>query len=389
MKKKSYRVIVDLDVRHQAAREVIAGILRFAAKHPEWDVQMRGNHPSNDGFMLDADWMPDGLIIDGTWETKEGRSFLSLPSLQGVIFISTQPPPNYRITHLSCTTDDRELAVTAAKLFRQHGLTNFAFVGTLGDEQWCEARKRFFRASLKEARFGLSVYRSPHLAQKDWSEERKAMYEWIKSLPKPCGIWAAYDQRAMHILDVCHKNGISVPEQVQVLGVDDESYICEQTTPTLSSLAPDFESGGHAAAEALHAILSGRTPQERKLKIGIRGIIERLSTTDLSGSSNRVSRALDLIRRKANEGITVAAVVKAIGGSERLLEKNFKEVVGHSICREIQDIRLTKVKELLKKTALPIDVIAEHCSFRNSNYLKNLFAKRFGQTMSAFRSANR
>ena len=389
MAKRTYRVIVNLDVRHQAAREVIAGILRFAAKHPEWDVQMRGNHPSNDGFTLDPNWKPDGLIIDDAWKSHEGKKMLAIPSLRGVIFTSTLPPTSFRIPHESVATDDRALAVAAAKLFRQHGLTNFAFIGARGDERWCEARKRFFRAALKDAGFGLSVYKSPRSARKDWFEERKAMAEWIKALPKPCGIWAAYDQRAMHVLDICRKTGVSVPEQVQVLGVDDESYICEQTTPTLSSLAPDFESGGNAAAEALRSILSGRKPQKRKLKIGIRGVVERLSTTDLSGSGNRVSRALDLIRRKATEGLTVSAVVKAIGGSERLLEKNFTEVLGHSICREIQDARLNKVKELLEKTDLPIDMIAGRCAFGNGNYLKNLFLKRFRQTMSAFRSANR
>ena len=389
MKKKTYRVIVDLDVRHQAAREVIAGILRFAAKHPEWDIQMRGNHPSNDGFMIDADWMPDGLIIDGTWETKEGKGFLSLPSLRGAIFVSSLPPRGFRIPHASVATDDRAIAVAAAKCLRDHDLRNFAFIGSRGDERWSEARKRFFRAALKDAGFPLSVYNSPRSAKTNWSKDRTAMAEWIVSLPKPCGIWAAYDQRAMHVLDICRKNGISVPEQVQVLGVDDESYICEQTTPTLSSLAPDFETGGYAAAEALHSILSGGKPQERKLKIGLRTMTERLSTTDLSGAGNRVSRALDLIRRKATEGLTVAAVIKAIGGSERLLEKNFSEVVGHSICREIQDVRLNKVKELLVKTDLPIDAISLRCGFNNGNYLKNLFSKRFGETMRAFRTENR
>ena len=389
MAKRTYRVIVDLDVRHQAAREVIAGILRFAAKHPEWDLQMRGNHPSNDGFTLDPKWIPDGLIIDDAWQTREGGKLLSSPSLRGAIFASSLPPRGYRIPHETVATDDRALAVTAAKLLVGHDLRNFAFIGSRGDERWSEARKRFFRAALKDAGFALSVYRSPRTAKKDWSAERQSMSEWLASLPKPCGVWAAYDQRAMHVLDICRTNGISVPEQVQVLGVDDESYICEQMTPTLSSITPDFEAGGYAAAEALHALLSGRKPKEKKLKIGVRTVTERLSTTDLSGSSNRVSRALDLIRRKATEGLTVAAVVKQIGGSERLLEKNFNEVVGHSICREIQDVRLNKVKDLLSKTDLPIDTIATRCAFGSGNHLKNLFLKRFGQTMSAFRSENR
>lgn len=389
MAKRTYRVVVDLDVRHQAAREVIAGILRFAAKHPEWDLQMRGNHPSNDGFTLDPKWTPDGLIIDDAWQMREGGKLLSSPSLRGAIFVSSLPPRGYRIPHETVATDDRALAVAAAKLLVGHDLRNFAFIGSRGDERWSEARKRFFRAALKDAGFALSVYKSPRTAKKDWSAERQAMSDWLASLPKPCGVWAAYDQRAMHVLDICRANGISVPEQVQVLGVDDESYICEQMTPTLSSIAPDFEAGGYAAAEALHALLSGRKPKEKKLKIGVRTVTERLSTTDLSGSGNRVSRALDLIRRKATEGLTVAAVVKQIGGSERLLEKNFSEVVGHSICREIQDVRLNKVKDLLTKTDLPIDTIAARCAFGSGNYLKNLFLKRFGQTMSVYRSASR
>ena len=389
MAKRTYRVIVNLDVRHQAAREVISGILQFAVRHPEWEMQMRGNHPSNDGFALDPKWTPDGMIIDRAWQTDEGRELLASSTLRGVIFASVLPPADFHTTHKTVMTDDRALAVTAMKLFRQHGLRNFAFIGTRGNERWCEARKRFFRAALKDAGFGLSVYASPQAAKTDLSAEHKAMTDWITALPKPCGIWAAYDQRAMHVLDICRKTGIRVPEQVQVLGVDDESYICEQTIPTLSSIAPDFKAGGYAAAEALHALLSGRKPQERKLTIGIRGVVERLSTTDLSGSGSRVSRALDFIRRKADEGITVAAVVMAIGGSERLLEKNFSEVFGLSICREIQNVRLEKVKELLKKSSLPIDAIAERCAFRNGNYLKNLFLKRFGTTMSAFRASSK
>ena len=114
MAKRTYRVVVNLDVRHQAAREVIAGVLRFAAKHPEWDVQMRGNHPSNDGFMLDPKWTPDGLIIDSAWQSRDGGKLLATPSLRGVIFTSTLPPTNFRVPHESVATDDRALAVAAA-----------------------------------------------------------------------------------------------------------------------------------------------------------------------------------------------------------------------------------------------------------------------------------
>lgn len=100
MKSRVLRIIVSLDVRHRASQNVIAGILRFAAAHPKWDVQMRDNHPSNDGFAADSDWRPDGLIIDGGWASRQGMRLLATPSLKGVIFVSALPPQAFRRTRL-------------------------------------------------------------------------------------------------------------------------------------------------------------------------------------------------------------------------------------------------------------------------------------------------
>ena len=385
MKHKPTRVVVCLDVRHRASQDVIAGVLRFAATHPDWDMQMRGNHPSNDGFAVGADWMPDGLIIDGTWRTREGARLVASRSLKGIVFAGTVPPHPCRVTHKVLATDDRGLAVAAARLFIRHGLRNFAFVGSGGGERWSVARMRLFRAALADAGFGLAVYAKPHRAGRGWKTAFAALTAWIGSLPTPCGIWAAHDQRAKHVIDVCRLNGIKIPEQVQVLGVDDESYICEQTVPPLSSLAPDFERGGFAAAEALNAMLGGKPPKPRKLSIPLKSVTERLSTTDISGAGTRVSRACDFIRRNACGTLTVRMVVRAVGGSERLLEKNFKSVLGHSICREIQYRRLDAAKRLLAETAHPIASIAAECGFGSDNYLKNLFKRRFGTTMSRYR----
>ncbi len=385
MSQEPLRIVVSLDVRHRASQDVIAGVLRFAATHPEWDLQMRGNHPSNDGFAVDSEWSPDGLIIDSTWTTREGLRLISSPSLRGIIFASTIPPRSCRVPYEVLTTDDRALSVSAMKLFVRHGLSNFAFVGSGGDERWSMARKRFFDAALKDAGHTLDVYSPPRRKRRGWKAEFAALSEWIEKLPKPCGILAAHDQRAKHILDVCRLTDVKVPELVQVLGIDDESYICEQTVPALSSVAPDFERGGYAAAEALNAMLTDRPPNLHRLKVPVKGITERLSTTDISGSGTRVMRAQDFIRRNAHERITVGMVVRAAGGSERLLEKNFKKVVGHSICQEIQQRRLESVRKLLSETAQPIDAIAEKCGFRNGIYLKNLFKKKFGMTMSDFR----
>ena len=386
MKQTPLRIVACLDVRHHASQDVIAGVLRFAAAHPEWDIQMRGNHPANDGFAVDADWNPDGLIIDNSWKTRMGSALLASPSLKGIVFASTLPPSTCRIPHEVLMTDDRTLAETAMRLFVRHGIRNFGFVGALSDERWSSSRRRFFAAALEKAGLPLDVYAPRRRRRHGWKDEFDALAEWIGRLPKPCGILVAHDQRAKHVLDVCRLTGVKVPEQVQVLGVDDERYICEQTFPTLSSVAPDFARGGLAAAEALNAMLNGRTPKIRRLKIPVKGVTERLSTTDISGSGTRVSRAREFIRQKAAEPITVGSVVRAAGCSERLLEKNFSKVLGHSVCREIQEQRLALVTKALRETAQPIDGIAHTCGFNNANYLKNLFRRRFGMTMREYRA---
>lgn len=385
MKLQPLRVVVSLDVRHRASQNAIAGILRFAAAHPEWDLQMRGNHPSNDGFAVEADWMPDGLIIDDGWRTREGGRLIASPSLKGIIFASTVPPRVCSPAHDVLVTDDRSLAAAAAQLFIGHGMKNFAFVGSGQEERWSDARECFFREILAKEKLPLNVYPHPRRGKTRWKSEFNALAAWIAALPKPCGIWAAHDQRAKHILDVCRLTKIKVPEQVQVLGVDDETYICDQTFPPLSSIAPDFELGGYAAAEALHSMMNGFAAKTGRLSIPLKSVTQRLSTTDISSAGIRVAHACEIIRRNACRKLSVRMVVREVGGSERLLEKNFKSVLGHSIIREIQNRKLNMVRQMLSKTASPLGAIAADCGFNSENYLKILFKRRFGMTMSEFR----
>lgn len=386
MADKTCRIVVSLETC-EASRKVLAGMLRYASSNPEWDVQLCGSNAADVGFLLDSGWRPDGLVIDGGWRGVAGRRLLAQRSVRGALFVSTAPPRSFAAPYATLSTDDAAIAWEAASLFRRRGLVYFAFIGSRDGERWSEDRRSGFCAALAEMGQPQSSFISPPPPQLGWAATFAAVSRWIRALPKPCGVLAANDHRARMVLEVCRQIGVSVPEQVQVLGVDDEAYICEHTIPSLSSIAPDFAGGGYAAAAALHGILSGRRQRRgADVRIGVAEITERMSTTDLTASGSRVTRACDFIRRRACDGISVPAVVRAVGGSERLLEKNFRTVLGRSICREIQDRRLAEVQRLLKETALPIGVIAERCGFGSGNYLKNLFRKRFGRPMSAFRA---
>lgn len=387
---KPFRMLAHLDMRYAAAREAIGGILRFAATHHRWEVQFAGAHPSNESLEHFADWRPDALVIDDSCHNIPPKE---LPAISGraVVFVNTNAPRTWSKPYALLTTDERMLATEAAALFRRKGISNFAFVGSPGAERWSEARRRFFRAALKDMGFTLNVF-APMPGIQSWRDRETEMAAWLKSLPKPCGVWAAFDQRAKHVLDACHLAGLNVPSQIQVLGVDNETYICEQTVPSLSSLMPDFESGGFLAAEFLDGVLHGgkissKAGKLKTLHFAFKGAVERLSTADVNGTARRVTAAREFIRQHATSGIGVPHVAASLGVSVRLLQRDYRTVIGRTVLDDIQDQKLEHVKNMLRKTTMPINAIGPFCDFKSPAHLKTLFKKRVGMTMSDYRSS--
>jgi LacI family transcriptional regulator len=213
-----------------------------------------------------------------------------------------------------------------------------------------------------------------------------ALARWVGALPKPCGIFAANDIRAKEVMDACAAASVSVPGQVLVLGVDDEEFVCRQMRPTLSSVVPDFDKGGYLAAEMLVELLSGGPRRIGRRLFGVRGIVERLSTSDPNEAGRMVERAEEFIREHATSAdISVRDVAKASAASLRLLQKNFKFITGTTVCEAIQTARLQRACSLLTETRTPIGRIAELCGFGGDAYLKKLFRNRLGCTMRDYR----
>lgn len=379
------RIIVGIDMRHPSARAQISGILRYATKKPDWDIQILGGHPSNDSLNDDPAWTPDGLILDEFHMQRYGKRLLRLHSVRGLICMGFHPPRNVSVLNSQIIVNEREIGCGAAQLLLRHGLKNFAFVGTRRDESWSVARMRFFKAALKDKGHSVNIYHPPRQQSKD----RKALAEWLKRLPRPSGVFVAFDQRAKYVVDLCRETGILVPEHLQVIGVDNDETICENTRPSLTSIAPNFDAHGYAAAAELDALLGGNTHPSHKIKTHIREIVERLSTTDLTNSASRIERAREYIRLHACDGINVIAVSTAVGGSLRLLERHFRKITGTTICEEINRVRLAKADELLTKTSLTFDDIARRSGFSNTNHLRNLFKAEFGKTLSDRRAEGR
>ena len=386
------KMLAHLDMRHAASREAVSGIMRFVATHHNWEVRFAGAHPSNESLEHFGDWHPDALVIDSSCHSLAPKELAAIAG-RATVFAETAVPAGWRRPCATITTDDHALAVEAAKLFRQKGLAHFAFVGSPGKELWSEARRRFFHSAVKAMGYTVHDF-EPTGSAASWREQELALSSWLNALPKPCGIWAAFDQRAKHVLDVCRLAGLSVPNQIQVLGVDDEAYICEQTVPSLSSIKPDFENGGFKAAQFLDDVLSGNPSSSSSkrnkrtlLQFAIKGVVERLSTADVNGTARRITTAREFIRKHATSGIDVPHIATALGVSVRLLQRDYRAVTGRTVMDDIQSAKLEHVKNLLRTTTIPIDTIGPFCDFKSPSHLKTLFKARFGMTMSDYRKS--
>ena len=387
---KLLRMLVHLDAQYEAARKILYGILHFATTNHHWEVQFTDRELPYGNLSFYRDWKPDAIITDCRCHTIDNAAFTAT-SGRAAVFVNTTPPRGWRRPCAVLESDNAQIGKTAAAFFLHKKLANFAYIGDANPRSWDKARYEAFSESIGAADATVHCFSKP--TESSWATHEKTIAGWLKSLPMPCGVFAAYDIRGKHILDACRFAGLSVPEQIQVLGVDDETHICEQTVPTLSSIAPDYEAGGFAAAEFLDGVLRGSESrrmaegQPRHIAFGIRGVVERMSTTDIYGTAQRITAAKKFIRQYATTQIGVGDVAAAVGVSPRVLQRNFRAVTGTTILDAIQEVRLEKAKSLLRKTTIPVNNLATFCGFSSPSHLKRLFKARLGTTMSAWRTS--
>ena len=177
-----------------------------------------------------------------------------------------------------------------------------------------------------------------------------------------------------------------MPDELAVVGIDDDELICENTYPTLTSIAPDFERSGRLAVDLLARRMADGGKSPVTLFYGASPLVRRRSTRIDAARDPRISRALELIRRELCSGVTVKGVIAEMGMKPRSAEAKFKEVCGHSIKDEIMAVRLARAKRLLSDTDLPISIICERCGYSDERSLRYLFAKETGQSPADWRA---
>ncbi|MBN2292885.1 MAG: substrate-binding domain-containing protein [Pirellulales bacterium] len=222
----------------------------------------------------------------------------------------------------------------------------------------------------------------------EWDEDQERLAEWVHSLTMPAGIMCCNDVRGQQVLDACHRVHIAVPEEIAVVGVDNEKVLCKLCDPPLSSVAPNPERIGYEAAELLDQLISGKSPGSEERLIPPLYVVTRQSSDTLGIDDTDVASALRFIRENACVGATVEDVVRHVAISRSQLERRFRKYLNHSPHTEIRIVQVKRVKELLMDTDLSLSAIARQAGYVHSEYMSVVFKRLTGQTPGEFRRGN-
>lgn len=370
---------------------ILPDIMKWIRQNSPWQLYLQSDAFGEEQSMLRlTKWGCDGILII----RSESPNACRAAAKTGVPVVEIQPSflktnSGHFLTNQSFTrVDDAAIAEMAAQHFISQGYENFAFVGNVKKMQWSENRQRVFTKAIAKSSHHCHIYKEPsRQAREDWALEEPIMQKWLKSLPKPCAIFAANDLRARQVLDACLAEDILVPESVAVLGVDNDPFICETSIPPLSSIVLD--NAIPQVLDHLNQRMLNKAVKPRCIPIEPVRIETRASTGYISRSGDTiVAQAQMFIAKQARNGqISVEDVVRAVNCSRRTLETRFKKIVKHTILTEIRRHQINYVRELLMHTDLSVNEISIRTGFMTLNRLENRFKKTFGKTMGEYRNS--
>ena len=327
------------------------------------------------------DWQPDGIITREIHLIEEIIK-LGVPVIGADCLDMTQSIP-------IITSNFQETGRIAADYFIKKGFKNFAYCG-YSDTEWSIKRLEGFKNTLEDKGFAIKSYMKPILNLRElWASEIARIAKWIKRLPKNTALMTCSDDRSLHVMEACKVANRLVPEEVAILGVDNDEILCDLANPPLSSIAFNIEEVGYQAAAALDKMMSGEKPDNFEIVAKPTYVVTRQSTDIYSVEDTELNKALSYIKDNRFRIIQVSDVVKATSVSRRSLELKFKKWLNRSILDEIKRVHVGLMAEILIETNYSINKIASMLGHDSVDNICRYFKNEKNMSPSEFRDRYR
>ena len=377
------RVLFLIETSTSYGRDLLTGASRYAHERNEWNftVVPRGLTETPETL---KQWRGDGIIArTPDRRTNDIIRRIKCPVVELYSYVKTE---------VFC--DERAIVRMALDHFEEHCFENVGFF-SIGQTRWIIERERHFKEEAIARGF------SPYLfidkfARKDptwyplWNEKYKpGLRAWLEKLPKPIAVFTANDHQAAHLINVCNELGYRIPEEIAVLGVNNDTLLCDILSPTLSSIDQNAHEVGYEAARLLDMKMNGKDSAGYEKGLLPVSVVTRESTDIYALKNPDVNRALHFIRGFATTGIRVTDVLNEVNLTSRTLERYFKESLGHTPEREILLTKIRHAAWLLVTSNLTNHRIAELSGFSNDHYFCYMFKKEKGMTPQQYRRRNK
>jgi LacI family transcriptional regulator len=271
------------------------------------------------------------------------------------------------------------------------GLRHFAFVGEPTGRHIHDDERRNAFVSLVQGRGGECFVFNGRIRKhqtSSWDTHQIQLASWLAALPKPIGVMCCHDDSGHQVLDACQRADLRVPDQVAVIGVDNDEFLCRLATPSLTSVDVGSERIGYQAAALLDRMMNGKARFNESVLFEAIGVVKRQSTDIVFCEDPEIAQALQFIRANACNQITVDDVQRQVHISRSLLNRRFKKVIGHPPKEEIIRVQMETGKRLLMNTSSTIQSVSQQCGFNEAWYFIAVFRKHTGLTPGAFRAAH-
>ncbi len=377
---KQFRILLSIETSHGHGRSIIDGATRY--------VDEQGGNIEFEGRMLLESaprwlnsWKGDGILIRSSHSAA--CRILRSGTIPFVQLYCKNDADGYDVG-----SDETAIGETAVRHFLEQGHRHFAMFSQRS-LYWAKIREDGFVAALDRHGFTCSVFQSPRPILEPltlWnSRDRNRLSDWLRSLPKPIALFAPTDMHARRIVDLCRELDLKVPEQLAILGVDNDEWFCRHHTPTLSSIDQNGNRIGYEAATLLYRLMNGEKRPESPIFVPPVGVVKRASTDILAIDDEDLVAAASFIRNHLGENIDIDDVVAEVGLSRRTLERKFVKQFGRTLGQEISRLRLESAAALLRETAIPVGNVARRCGFGTHGYFISAFQKAFQQTPTEYR----